>query len=273
VATGNSHCELLGEACNNGVQASFACRGLSTPTEGRHRSQEEYANKKIALIFRGDNVREHGHQGRKYTDALQNWNNWKKTLVDDLYEKGYSSDIIFITYDSNIVDKIKEIIQPKCIEIHEKTAKQRNNFQQVLQFIKNNREKYDRFVIMRCDIQYRIPITTWPKWNEYGIFIVNKDVHWSTQKIYADVLFIVDNKSIDILVQAETEIDTIDPESPDMHCIGKVLYLQNIPFHLMYDEYYHMYEHPLHVLIGIENEPDLDNPSQGTILTDISQWN
>ena len=34
VATGNSHCELLGEACNNGVLASSACRGLMTSTLG-----------------------------------------------------------------------------------------------------------------------------------------------------------------------------------------------------------------------------------------------
>jgi len=34
VATGNSHCELLGEACNNGVLASYACLGLMTSTLG-----------------------------------------------------------------------------------------------------------------------------------------------------------------------------------------------------------------------------------------------
>ena len=36
VATGNSHCELLGEACNNGVLASSACSGLMTSTLGSH---------------------------------------------------------------------------------------------------------------------------------------------------------------------------------------------------------------------------------------------
>ena len=34
VATGNSQCELLGEACNNGVLASRACRVLMTSTLG-----------------------------------------------------------------------------------------------------------------------------------------------------------------------------------------------------------------------------------------------
>uniref|UniRef100_A0A6C0ICD1 Uncharacterized protein n=1 Tax=viral metagenome TaxID=1070528 RepID=A0A6C0ICD1_9ZZZZ len=35
---------------------------------------------KIALIFRGDNIREEGHKNRKYTDILHNWNNLKKNF-------------------------------------------------------------------------------------------------------------------------------------------------------------------------------------------------
>ena len=46
VATGNSHCELLGEACNNGVLASSACPGLMTSALG-----SKYVLEKIYLIL------------------------------------------------------------------------------------------------------------------------------------------------------------------------------------------------------------------------------
>lgn len=121
-------------------------------------------------------------------------------------------------------------------------------------------------------MQYIIPITTWNKWNNRGIFVVNKDAHWPTLKLYSDILFMVDNNSIDIFVQAVNENNNAR-NYEDMHGVGNVLYMKNIPFHLIYEDYYHMWEHPLHVLMGQENEPDLDNPFIGTMLTDISQWN
>ena len=224
---------------------------------------------KVALIFRGDNVRgAHSDGNRKYIDAVICWNNWKKTLVDDLENNGHQVDIIFITYESNIIDQIKDIIDPIYIGIQEKTN-QRENFGHVIDYIKSRKNKYDRYVIMRCDFRYRFPITQWPKWNETGIFLMNKDVHWPSQKLYADVLFMVDKNEIDNFELAYKN----GMQEVSIHALGKYLYQNNIPFHLLYEDYYHKNDHPLQSMASLEDEPDLSNPYNGTKIIDVSQWN
>ena len=77
---------------------------------------------KLALIFRCDTLRQSdaANKNRNYIDALLCWNNWKKTLVEDLSDHGHVCDIAFITYSNEILDKIRETIRPKFIELHEK---------------------------------------------------------------------------------------------------------------------------------------------------------
>ena len=60
--------------------------------------------------------------------------------------------------------------------------------------------KYDRFIIIRFDIIYRIKITEWPKWNEKGLFIVNREKHWLDERLCSDFVFIDDKKSVEDLV-------------------------------------------------------------------------
>ena len=224
---------------------------------------------RVCVIFRGENVREsHSDSSRKYIDALMCWDNWKKTIYDDLINTGNECDIVFVTYPSKILQDIQNVINPKYIKINNR-INQTTNFKDVLTFMNNHKNKYDRFVILRCDFRYRFSITKWPKWNENGIILVNKDVHWPNAKLYADVIFIIDSDSIEIFNNAFYSYilgDTI-------HGIGLALYNNNIAFHLMYDDYYHMNIHPLHSLASLEDEPDLNNPLVIEPIKDVSQWN
>jgi hypothetical protein len=49
--------------------------------------------------------------------------------------------------------------------------------------------------------------------------------------------------------------------------------MNNIPFHLMYEEYYHMLGHPLHSIASLQEHPDLDNPIPGVEVEDVSIYN
>ena len=224
---------------------------------------------KICIIFRGENVRKsHSDINRKYTDILQCWNNIKKTILDDLVKNGDEYEIAFITYPGELIDSIKEIINPKHILLYEKET-QCKNFADCITFMTNNKPLYDRFVRLRCDFRYNMYISQWPKWNETGIILVNKDVHWPTRKLYADVVFIVDSTHLEYFNTAfRSNIfgDTI-------HGLGGYLYNNNIPFHLMYEDYYNILNHPLHSISSLEEEPNLQKPKQSEPIKDVSQWN
>lgn len=222
---------------------------------------------RVCVIFRGDNVRQI-NGSRNYVDILKCWNNIKQTIVDDLINNGHICETAFITYPSKIIDEIMKTISPNHMRLFKKET-QIKNFGDVISFALENRNNYDRFLILRCDFQYRIPITNWPKWNEYGIFIVNKDVHWPSTNFYADIVFMVDADMLDIFntsYRGNIFYDTI-------HGLGKYLYENNISFHLIYDGYYHMDNHILHSLASLEEEPDINNPKKIDPISDISQWN
>lgn len=224
---------------------------------------------KICIIFRGHNYRL-SDQTRRYIDILMCWNNIKSTILDDLTKNGYEYDVNFVTYPSEIIGLINKIIQPKNL-IQIQCNSQSENMLHTIDFIHNYRNEYDRFIILRCDMMYRTPVTKWPKWNNNGIILTNKDVHWPTRKLYSDTIFIVDGNMIDIF--AESVRYSTSRETTHLHYIGEYLFINNIDFHLMYENYYHMIDHPLQALASIEDTPDLNNPLPGIPVTDISQYN
>jgi hypothetical protein len=224
---------------------------------------------KICIIFRGHNYRL-SDQTRRYIDILMCWNNIKSTILDDLTKNGYEYDVNFVTYPSEIIGLINKIIQPKNL-IQIQCNSQSENMLHTIDFIHNYRNEYDRFIILRCDMMYRTPVTKWPKWNNNGIILTNKDVHWPTRKLYSDTIFIVDGNMIDIF--AESVRYSTSRETAHLHYIGEYLFINNIDFHLMYENYYHMIDHPLQALASIEDTPDLNNPLPGIPVTDISQYN
>lgn len=224
---------------------------------------------KICIVFRGHNARL-SDQTRRYIDILMCWNNIKSTILDDLTRNGYEYDLVFITYPSEIVDLINKIIQPKHL-IQIQCNNQGENMLNIIDFMYNYRNEYDRFIILRCDMMYRRTVTNWPKWNNNGIVLANRDVHWPTRKLYSDTIFIVDDNMIDIFIESVRYSSA--RETAHLHYIGEYLFINNIVIHLMYDEYYHMINHPLQVLASLEDTPDLDNPLLGIPVTDISQYN
>ena len=222
---------------------------------------------RVCIIFRGENVRD-STSTRNYIDAIMCWDNWKKTIYDDLINNGNECDIAFVTYPSKILQNVKDIINPKYVTINNK-INQTTNFKDMLSFMSNHKNEYDRFVILRCDFRYRFGITKWPKWEENGIILVNRDTHWPSQKIYADIVFIVDSNFVGIFSKAFYE----DIYGDTIHGLGRFLYNNNISFSLMYEDYYHMNIHPLHALASLEDEHDINNLKNIIPLSDISQWN
>ena len=224
---------------------------------------------RVCIIFRGENVREnHRDTNRKYIDILMCWNNIQKTMIDDLRNQGHSFDIAFVTYQSVILEEIKNTISPPHLLLHEQ-INQSTNFQNVVSFMRDHQSEYDRFVILRCDFRYRFPITQWPKWQENGIFLVNKDVHWPRDKLYSDILFMVDSPEFGVF---STAFEGSRGET--IHGLGQYLYNHHHSFHLLYDGYYHMDNHPLFSLASLElEEPDLNNPLVFEPILDVSPWN
>jgi hypothetical protein len=116
---------------------------------------------------------------------------------------------------------------------------------------------------------YKLRITQWPKWNESGITLVNRDVHYPKQKLFADIVFIIDSNMVDAVVKIQESIFY----DGTIHKFGTALESNNITFHLMYEGYYHMIQHPLYNIASIQAEPDLENYEDGIKVTDVSQWN
>lgn len=218
---------------------------------------------KVCYIFRGENER----KKRGYVNSCNNANNWNKTLFDPLKEKNIEFDIFFLTYDSPILTDVINVYKPKEVRI-EPCISQASNFKNIANFLEEKKDQYDRFVILRFDFMYRKKITEWPKWNQEGIFILNKDVTWPSKKYYTDILFIVDKNHINSFNLAARSFNGYP------HELGQFLYFNNIDFHLIYDTYHHMHiNNPIVSLATYEPEPDLDNPTTPLIIDDVSQWN
>lgn len=211
--------------------------------------------KKICVIFRGENE-------RPSVNMHLNINNFQKYIFNNLKDNNYIFDIIFITYESILLNNLIEKMQPKQVLLYKKncdTGKyntgQIDNFNEVNNFILKNLNEYDRFVILRFDIVYNIPICNWNNWYQNGIIIPSKDMSWNQTKFYNDLIFIADkehiknfNDAVEYMMKVNIlplQIKLSDHVAMPHH-IGQYLYLNNITFYLMYDEIIDARYHPLH---------------------------
>lgn len=227
---------------------------------------------KYLLIYRGDNVREKDHERkREYTNLLINWENHLEVFIEDCKKNGHTCDVALVSYSSNIIQKIVEIIKPKIIILNDKSI-QSDNFSNVVNLMIDNINTYDRFIISRCDISYKLPLSKWPKIEKKGIFVVNKNVHWPTYKYYSDVLFICDSPYVKLFNTAFNIIIN-NGYVGHIHALGKFLYENKYNFICMYDGYYHMLNNPLHQLTSMEGIADLNKPLPYIEITDVSEWN
>ena len=212
---------------------------------------------KVLIIFRGLNfrVRNDKYNNTHTISALDAIENWKKTIFEDLKKNGIEYEIAFITYESEILEELINVLKPKYL-ITEGFDNQIENIRVVGDFMNNCVNEYDRFVICRFDYRFRYKITNWPSWNERGILITNPD---PAGGLYSDILFVVDSSSATDWTES-TKYITGWP-----HQIGQYLMSKNIPFNLMYQDRYGATEHPLYSYISVEDNPDLDFPKNSPI--------
>lgn len=217
---------------------------------------------KICFLFRGDNER-HNHRGHMI--PMNNIDNWNKTLFEDATSNGYSYDIVFHTYPSNSLEMLTSLLKPKYSEINP-CISQTVNLKNVAKWMREHRNEYDRFIIIRFDVLYRISLTKWRCWDQTGIIIVNRDVHWLDERLCSDFIFICDKESIDNLADG---LNYRKREFTGGHQVMQYFDLYDIPYHLMYTEFYNMYQHPLYVTKGEEPDPNLTEIYPGTPVPDI----
>jgi hypothetical protein len=226
---------------------------------------------KYCIVFRG-----HNQRSRNNMSALDNVRNWNKTIFDKLKENNIEYDIFFITYNSEILSYLKEVLNPKKIilcsdEIKNQADSCQSQKQSLLDSIKLYTKSdihYSKLIILRFDIIYKIPITEWNHFNDEGIILTNKDVHWPSRKLYSDIVFIVDNKFIFTFAEAVENIRHLP------HDVGKYLFENNKPLLVMYNTYHHMESHPLFVRGGNTiDENKLYDVNNYETIHDVSQWN
>lgn len=192
---------------------------------------------RVALIFRGINIR---HKSGQFHSALAAVDNWQNMIINDLKSKNIDFDVIFITYPSDILNSLVE--KMNAIEVTtEGYSSQAENMRSVSDYIVKNKDKYDKFVVMRFDFIYKMPITEWPHFNSPGITLPNKDVTYEKTKYYSDYFFMLSNDSADLFKQSVYQVRSLP------HEVGAWLTHNNISFNVMCDGYYYDHrDHPVY---------------------------
>jgi hypothetical protein len=132
--------------------------------------------------------------------------NIKTNILDDLQENGIEYEIVFVTYENEILSKFQQFynIKEENIIICKYTDRvdyvccQIDNFYEVSKYIKTNKNQYDRFIILRFDIIYKIKITKWNNFYSNGIIVPNREPTYDRTLFCNDVIFIVDNPYVEI---------------------------------------------------------------------------
>jgi len=212
---------------------------------------------KICFLFRGENER---NNSRGYMNSCYNIENWSKTLFDDVLAAGHIYDIVFHTYESNCLEMLTSLVHPTYVELHPSIS-QTANCKNVAKWLREHADEYDRVVIIRFDILYRIPITQWPQWNSKGILLVNRDKHWYDERICSDFIFIADKEYVQDLAKG------LEYTRRQAHQVSQYFYRNDIPFQLMYTNYYGLQNHPLYIVKGLEPDPILDTEFPGIALS------
>jgi hypothetical protein len=195
---------------------------------------------KTLIIFRGQNNRGGGK-------TFEIFKNIKKTIFDDLKKNNIEYDIAFVTYESEILNDLKNMFNPRYV-LTSGFNSQVENFNVLSNLMLYCHKEYDRFVICRFDYRYKCEITKWPSWNEKGIIITSQEP--AGGYLYSDILFICDSNSIYNWMEASKAV-TLWP-----HQLGQYLRIKGMGFHLMYDVAYGRDCHPLYTAIH-EDESDI----------------
>jgi hypothetical protein len=167
-------------------------------------------------------------------------------LFKDLPSQDY--DITFITYESPVLEMLTSFLKPKTLLI-KPSISQIQNMRDVADYCLENKDTYTRFIILRFDVLYRIPLLSWTIWKEPGITLVNRDAHWFDEKLYSDHVFIVDKGFVEPFRKA------VYHTTRQPHQVGQYLALHKIPINLMFDTFHNNDSHPLYTM-SIESVND-----------------
>lgn len=205
---------------------------------------------KICIIFRGETVRDY----IKHINTFDNVKNIQEHIFNDLREHGIDYDIALITYENEIVKDFQKEYNVKDTIICEYISQQ-HNMAEVNKYTQDHALQYDRFIILRFDILYKIKITNWNKFYEEGILVPNRDVTYDVSLFCNDVIFIIDQSYVNIFNDAVEYMMSIEvnPSTKFLnwnsvpHYIGRYLTLHHLPITYMYDELYDgVINHPLY---------------------------
>jgi len=192
---------------------------------------------KLCIIFRGLNWR---RRPEGLVDPMPFVGNWQQYIFSDLDKHGITYDTVFITYPSQVLEDLCYLIEPKIV-ITEGYDSQMSNLRFVADWMAEHRFEYNKFIILRFDFWYKIPITQWPLFEEDGFILINKDVSWEQTFYISDFLFQIGSES----VQSFKHIINKPIWIP--HEIGACLKLEGTPHKYMYkDYYYYSKDHPMY---------------------------
>lgn len=225
---------------------------------------------KYLFIYRGDNMRPE-QPGRTYIDLLMNWDNHQKVFYEDCIKNGHTYDIAFVTYNTSVLKDIIDKVNPKILMLNPK-INQIENFKDVIELMLEKQNKYDRFVVIRSDFSYKLPLSKWPKIEQRGIFFINKDAHWINHHFYSEILFIFDNLFIDIVDTCFKKMAKTGLFTGGLHGFCKAVY-ENHDIICICDEYYHILDHPIHQFSSIEGIANLVDPLPAKPIEDVSIYN
>lgn len=216
---------------------------------------------RICLVIRGENMRTlHGH-----IDALDSLDNWRQTIFRHI-----ECDIALITYPSPNLDKLIEVLKPVYVQTSGYNC-QTTNAIAAAKWMVQNKENYDRFVVIRYDIVYRISINKWPCWDKQGITLISKDPHYHSiarfRHFYIDMVFVVDSPWVEYFYRA---VDSNEPFA--LHHVGRDLERMGVEFNLMYDNFYNQQKNPLYVVRPKEPDPEIDDGYEGEPITDLTPF-
>lgn len=214
---------------------------------------------KICILFRGENIR----FSRGTMNSLDNISNWNKYLYESLTSQGHSVDTTLVTYETGIIEALSHALNIRDVILEPKIS-QVENMKHLVNYMKTNKDNYDRFIVLRFDFIYRIPIIEWPNWNESGILLTNRDEHWCRSRLYHDGIFVVDSHMVDIFNYSVHQL----PPGRLPHDCGLFFHNNDIPFYLMYNEFFTFAKNPLYALA---NGPILDPGLCYEPMTDISR--
>jgi hypothetical protein len=205
---------------------------------------------KVCIIFRGETIRDYP----KAINTFDNVENIKTYILDDLQDNEIEYEIVFVTYENEILSKFQQFYGVKEENImHCEYISQVDNFNEVNKYVQKNKNQYDRFIILRFDIIYKIKITKWNNFYNNGIIVPNRDKTYDSTLFCNDLIFIIDNTYVDIFNGAVEHMTSVKynmnkclhyPSMP--HYIGRYLVTNNLPIIYMYEEKYCAYDHPIY---------------------------